>query len=428
MAVQGKRIARYTLPIFLERATDINGDKYDYSEITEQHINDGVRSHVPIICNTCQYRWASSINHHINKKGGCPNCAGVAPWTFERFLIKAKTTHGDKFDYSQVTEHHINNGKNSRVPIICNTCEYTWEPTIFSHINGKHGCPDCAGNIPWTRERFMERAVKIHGDNYNYSQIIPQHIINQDSHVPVTCNICQYYWEPPITSHINRKNGCPDCSGKVQWTLERFKERGFKIHGNAYDYSQITEQHIINSHSSVPIICNNCKNKWTPSIGHHINRKDGCPHCRTNKRYSQAAIDWLKSIEQKEGIVVQCAISEGGEYKIPSPNGGYYKFDGYHAPTNTVYEYYGDYWHGNPKVYDQNIINPSSGKTYGELHQRTIDREKYIRSFGYNLVTKWETPLEDKQIINLTESLQQLTLNPNHIIHLDGQVELEIIQ
>jgi hypothetical protein len=47
-------IRKYTLPIFLERAKAINGEKFDYSQITEQHINNA-NSHVPIKCNLYKY-------------------------------------------------------------------------------------------------------------------------------------------------------------------------------------------------------------------------------------------------------------------------------------------------------------------------------------------------------------------------------------
>lgn len=69
-----KRIAKYTLAIFLDRAIDVHGAKYDYSQITEHHIN-GVKSKIPVRCNVCQYDWSPSISDHIYHKRGCPVCA-----------------------------------------------------------------------------------------------------------------------------------------------------------------------------------------------------------------------------------------------------------------------------------------------------------------------------------------------------------------
>jgi len=67
-----------------------------------------------------------------------------------------------------------------------------------------------------------------------------------------------------------------------------------------------------------------------------------------------------------------------------------YKVDGYDPETNTVYEFLGDYWHGNPEVYDPDDYNKSCSKTFGQLFDETNKRLKYIKSLGYNIITEWE--------------------------------------
>jgi hypothetical protein len=47
-------------------------------------------------------------------------------------------------------------------------------------------------------------------------------------------------------------------------------------------------------------------------------------------------------------------------------------------------------FHGNPKFYPPNDINPVNNKTYGSLYKKTLQREKYIRNCGYNLIVIWE--------------------------------------
>ena len=66
------------------------------------------------------------------------------------------------------------------------------------------------------------------------------------------------------------------------------------------------------------------------------------------------------------------------------------KVDGFCKETNTVYEFHGDYWHGNPKKYKPEDINQINYKTFGELYQKTVERDNKIRELGYNLVTIWE--------------------------------------
>ena len=68
-----------------------------------------------------------------------------------------------------------------------------------------------------------------------------------------------------------------------------------------------------------------------------------------------------------------------------------YKFDGYCEKTNTVYEFHGDFWHGNPKLYNKNEIHPLTKKSFGELYNNTVQKENIIKSNGYNLITIWES-------------------------------------
>ena len=63
--------------------------------------------------------------------------------------------------------------------------------------------------------------------------------------------------------------------------------------------------------------------------------------------------------------------------------------DGYCKETNTIYEFHGDLWHGNPKLYDKNNIS-YFGIKYGELYEKTLEREQLIKDLGYNLVVMWE--------------------------------------
>jgi hypothetical protein len=86
-----------------------------------------------------------------------------------------------------------------------------------------------------------------------------------------------------------------------------------------------------------------------------------------------------------------------GEYMIQTPYGVYYA-DGYCEETNTVYEYYGDYWHGNPWIYNPQEMNPDAGKTFGQLFYETCQREAIILRLGYKLVTIWEANYQPGKI------------------------------
>ena len=43
----------------------------------------------------------------------------------------------------------------------------------------------------------------------------------------------------------------------------------------------------------------------------------------------------------------------------------------YDEENKTIYEFHGDYWHGNPKEYNPDKINSTSKKSFGELFKKT---------------------------------------------------------
>ena len=65
--------------------------------------------------------------------------------------------------------------------------------------------------------------------------------------------------------------------------------------------------------------------------------------------------------------------------------------DGYNPQTNTIYEFHGDFWHGNPARYDLNEMNVIVNKTFGQLLEKTQKRSRLIKSYDYNLVSIWES-------------------------------------
>lgn len=74
-----------------------------------------------------------------------------------------------------------------------------------------------------------------------------------------------------------------------------------------------------------------------------------------------------------------------------------YKVDGYDQQTNTIYEYLGDYWHGNPAKYKSNDLNKRLHKTMGELYQNTIIRFDLFKSLGYKIIYKWESSINNEE-------------------------------
>ena len=86
------------------------------------------------------------------------------------------------------------------------------------------------------------------------------------------------------------------------------------------------------------------------------------------------------------------------QFKVPDTN---FYVDGFDSETNTVYEFLGDFWHGNPEVVDLDSINPKSKKTFRELFDYTFWRLNLIKSLGYSVKYIWEKDWRERGLEGL---------------------------
>ena len=199
-----KLMRKRTKQEFIELAKVIHGDKYDYSKA--EYV-DG-QTKVCIICPEHGEFWQRPCDH-INQKQGCPKCVKNHRDTTETFIKKAKLIHGDRYDYSKVK--YVNS--QTKVCIICPEHGEFWQ-TPSSHISGR-GCPTCRWDKAknsirkaqgLTREQFIEKAIGIHGDKYDYSKVVYE---NTDTPVCIICPEHGEFWQTP--HHHLSGSGCPEC-------------------------------------------------------------------------------------------------------------------------------------------------------------------------------------------------------------------------
>ena len=197
--------------------------------------------------------------------------------TWGNFLERAHGHHGDKFDYSGITDYHISCGVNIRVPIRCKVCNHSFFQKITDHINTGHGCAGCANHLSYTLEMLHENVRKVHGDKFDLSEVTEDHVKGNKSKIPVRCLECAQIWTPNITNLL-QKHGCPNCANNIRYTFESFLEKTRQLYGGKFDYEPL--ESIRGSSSKVRIECHRCKGVWSSSIFDHI--KDGdCPSCWT---------------------------------------------------------------------------------------------------------------------------------------------------
>ena len=289
-----------------------------------------------------------------------------------KFIEKAVAKHGDRYDYSLV--EYINN--HTKVKIICPHGVFEQSPA--AHLVGK-GCAECSKDRRRVSEiakyaiDFINRANILHNYCYDYSKV---NYVDMKTAVVIICKTHGEFLQTP-DKHL-RPHGClhcanDRCSKRLQKTTDAFKMDAFAVHGDLFDY---TYSIYAGSRAKINIRCK-IHGVFAQNAANHLRGK-GCPKC--SGRISKISTKWLDSLNIASII---------REYDIPEHE--FYKpVDGYDPLTNTVYQFHGDYWHGNPAKYNPIDIHPEIGKSFGELNRLTNESDDWIRSQGYNLIVMWE--------------------------------------
>ena len=206
---------KVTTELFIKKARNIHGDKYDYSKTI--YVN--AKTKVIITCPK-HGDFLQTPNSHLNGNG-CPKCKDEKTGdrcrsTTEEFINRSIKVHGELYDYSKVD--YKNN--NEKVEIICKI-HGSFRQFPQNHLRGC-GCPECKGtNISKTKtydtEKFIKKARDVHGDKYDYSKVV---YINSTTPVEIICKKHNTsFWQAPA-NHLQGK-GCPICNSSKLEDLVR---------------------------------------------------------------------------------------------------------------------------------------------------------------------------------------------------------------
>jgi len=289
--------------------------------------------------------------------------------TIEEFIAQANIIHNNIYNYTKSKYISVS----SKIEIICNIHGSFWQ-TPRDHLYSAARCPYCFGTPKKSIEEFIAKANIIHNNKYNYSKAI---YLSNKNNIEIICNIHGSFLQN--TKHHLNGSGCKKCAG-LFLDLECFINKANLVHNHKYEYTNVI---YFNSTTKIEIICKN-HGSWFQTPNVHLTGH-GCPKC--SHLVSKQETEWLDSLN----------ISLENR-NIHLPKLGRKRVDGYDPKTNTVYEFYGNYWHGNPILYNHNDFNHKSKKTFGELYLKTINREMCIKNAGYNIIHIWE--LDYLKLIN----------------------------
>lgn len=129
----------------------------------------------------------------------------------------------------------------------------------------------------------------------------------------------------------------------------------------------------INNRTKVIIVCKK-HGEFPQNPCNHLNGQN-CPICSHLNYISKGEQEFLNYLNINE---IQIPIRD-------------YIVDGYDSKNNIIYEFLGDYWHGNLNIFDSNKINKHLNKTYNQLNKETFDRFQILKNLGYIIKYIWES-------------------------------------
>jgi len=241
---------KFTLQEIIEKANEVHNNFYSYDKAVF------VNTKTPLTI-TCPHHgdFKLIVNTHL-KGGGCSECRKVAHLESKgdagkEFIEKARKIHGNTYSYDKL--EYVTN----RIDVII-TCakhgDFKMRPTV--HLRGS-GCGKCRKELLGTpneeyRQRFIEKARKVHGDFYTYDNLV---YIENKTNVIITCPKHGDFELSP-TIHL-RGSGCKECVKEARSLPKEdkaqiFIEKAKAIHGDLYTYDNVV---YVNSRIPVKITC-----------------------------------------------------------------------------------------------------------------------------------------------------------------------------
>ena len=184
---------------FINRLQEVHGGKISY-------ISGFIKGAIKCLCqcNVCGHKWLVTPHHLLDDESGCPMCAINSPVSKEEAEKRILEKHDGKV---QVINWDNFKNVSSKLSYKCRDCGYEWEARVYKIYNG-NGCPNCAGNLPISKEELIQR---VH-DVYPQIKILnPEAIKGVDSILRYKCGIHGCEWEACIYDVYNGNNGCEKC-------------------------------------------------------------------------------------------------------------------------------------------------------------------------------------------------------------------------
>ncbi len=134
---------KLTTELFIQRAKEIHGNLYDYSQVVYKNMHTKVKIIDPEFGEFLQ----TPMGHVIGKQGhrlrGFKESANKRRMSLDEFITQANKIHGNLYNYSKVEYIHCD----EKICIIDPKYGEFWQ-TPYNHLRN-HGCPERTKNKEW---------------------------------------------------------------------------------------------------------------------------------------------------------------------------------------------------------------------------------------------------------------------------------------
>jgi hypothetical protein len=333
------------------------------------------------------HEWPAEIKNRYDGNN-CPYCSENLPSKENNLLIKnpeiASQWHPTK--NGNLKPENVCPSSGKKVWWLCEK-GHEWPATI-NHRKNNRGCPICSNRIIIVENSLLIKNPKVANEWHptKNGDLRPEMFApNSSKKVWWLCSK-NHEWPAQISKRNGGKN-CPFCAGNLPTKENNLLIKNPEVASQWHPTK--------NGNLKPENICpkSNKKVWWICDKGHEYEKVvsdryigQGCPICF--ERNSKAGIEWLN----KYGIP-----NDKTHREVPlriSVRKRYYA-DGFIPETKTICEFLGDYWHGNPKIYNEGI-NKNNKKTFKQLYEETLKKFKILYSLGFTIIYRWESEDTDK--------------------------------
>lgn len=192
---------KYTTEWFIKKCREVHGNFYSYEKTN--YIN--AKTKVVIVC-PIHGIFEQQPTKHLSGHG-CLHCSKIKihikmTKSLDKFIEEAYKKYNNFYSYEK--SNYINAATN--IIIIC-PIHGEFEQSPHHHLYGKYGCKKCYALYKTkSKEAFIEKAIKVHGNRYDYSEMV---YVRQKIPAMIICKIHGKFMQRP-DNHLHGQ-GCPMC-------------------------------------------------------------------------------------------------------------------------------------------------------------------------------------------------------------------------